>query len=439
MSTFLIHENNMERLENKLKSLSKKCAQTHCSFKYEILGTQFKDYELEDGSKITAKFYEVEVDGTAKYEGWEFVATIDHHTEGNVIRAYNTELIVPDKYKTCGPTCEHCNKIRSRKDTYLVYNSDLNEFKQVGKSCLKEFTNGLSAEDIAFFVSIYTQCESNTSYTGSDYKGYIEVESFLRYAFECYKNWGYQKSASSFYDEIIPEGYRSTVSRVTDYYYINSRSGRTYDMLKDEMDSVNFNADSEYATQNAAAALHWIRNISEDKLKGSEYLRNLHIIASDRYTEWRSLGILVSLTVTYMRHIGEVAAYEKKQKEAKEQQDNSEYVGSIGDRLDVTTNNFACVSSWNGYYGMTYLYKFTDESNNVFVWYATNPVEDPERVVSVKGTVKDHAIYNEAKQTVLTRCKVTLSEKKEEPKKELPEGFVPVTDVIDNLIDDMFS
>ncbi|MBR4071070.1 MAG: hypothetical protein IKK26_00765, partial [Clostridia bacterium] len=264
-TTYLIREENIERLEKKLATIQKKCAASNCTFNYAKVGEEFRTVTADDGQEYTVKYIQVEVDGTAKYNGWRFVATIDHHAEGNVIRAYDTEIEVPDRYKTCGPTCEHCNKIRSRKDTYLIYNEENNEFKQVGKSCLQEFTNGLSTENIAFFCSIYEKMEEGFGYSGPSFNRYIEVKYVLRYAFECYKHWGYQKSRNSLADEVreIPVGYRSTSERVLDYYYINRAIGKHKEKLQAEMDEVGFNPDSEYAVSTSEAALEWIRHEKE--------------------------------------------------------------------------------------------------------------------------------------------------------------------------------
>ncbi len=432
MKNYLVHESNMERLNKKMASLKKKCAQSNCSFTYNVVGEQFKTVETVGGDKYIAKYFEVEVDGKAQYNGWRFVATLDHHKEGNVIRAYDTELVIPEKYKTCGPACEHCNRIRSRKDTYIVYNEETGEFKQVGKSCLREFTNGLSAENIAFFVSIYSAAEASREYHGPNFNRYIPVRTILQYAFECYKHWGYQKSTNSFYDEEIPTGYRSTCERVTDYFYINRVSGTFREKLRSEMDSVGFNADSEYAVNSTEAALEWIKN---EKDASSEYIRNLHIICSDEYTDCRSLGILVSLTVAYNRHIDDVAAYEKKQKAHEAEVKASDYVGEVGQRVDINVTSATCVSSWETYFETTtYLYKFTDTDDNVLVWFASSPIEDTSRVVSIKGTVKEHSEFNGIKQTVLTRCKVTTVKPEKEVKKD-DDGRCEVEEAIDAFLE----
>lgn len=425
---FQVREENMERLNKKLASLKKKCEKAHCEFKYEEVGSEYKTFTADNGEEVTVKYIEVDVEGEAKYNGWKFVAVIDHHKEGNVIRAYDEELEIPEKYLTCGPTCEHCNKIRSRKDTYLIRNEETNEFKQVGKSCLQEFTNGLSAENVAFFCSMYEEVENSYGYSGSSFNRYISVERILKYAFECYRHFGYQKSASSFEDE-IPVGYRSTMSRVVDYYYINRATGKVAQQLKEEMEEVGFNADSEYAVNTTEEALNWIRN--ETNLD-NQYIRNLHIICSDEYTDYRSLGILVSLTVAYARHLDQVAAYEKKQKKIEEEKNSSEYVGEVGKRIEVEAFNFACVYSSENMYGMSYLYKWNDAEGNIFTWFSSNAIDQPETVVSVKGTVKEHSEYRGVKQTVMTRCKVTC---KTADKEEPEEGSSDISDAIDTFLE----
>ena len=432
MSTFLIHESNWERFEKKISSLLAKADKSHCTITYIPQGQEFKTCKDADGNEYIAKYYVVEVSGEAKYNGWRFVATLDHHAEGNVIRSFDTELAVPEKYKTCGPTCEHCNRIRSRKDTYLIYNEEKKEFKQVGKSCLQEFTNGLSAENIAFFCSIYEKSEAYGSYSGPFFNRYVEIESILPFAFECYKHWGYQKSESSYVEENgqLPSNYRSTRARVVDYYYINRCFQPARDRLRNEMDEVGFNAQSDYAKKSAKDALEWIRGLA-DKDITSEYIRNLHVICSDSYTDFRSLGILVSLTVAYARHLKQLEEYKEKEK-AQEEMKKSEFVGSEGDRIDITTDDFTLVSSWEGKYGMTYLYKFSDGSS-IFSWFSSKPIDDPERVVTVTGTVKSHNEYKAIKETILTRCKVTY--KPEEPKEVPAAASNDVEEAVSQFLD----
>ncbi len=95
MSQFYIHEANIERLEKSLYTIQKKCNKYQLDFHYERVGEEIREYENNDGEKVCAKFIIVEVSGTVTHDDWSFVATVDHHEKGNIIRAFDTELEIP--------------------------------------------------------------------------------------------------------------------------------------------------------------------------------------------------------------------------------------------------------------------------------------------------------------------------------------------------------
>lgn len=89
----------------------------------------------------------------------------------------------------------------------------------------------------------------------------------------------------------------------------------------------------------------------------------------------------------------------------------SEYVGNIGEKLEVEATYVFNASYKTSFYGrpqFNYIYNFKDENGNVFVWKTTSFM-DLDRGIKVKvtGVVKEHSEYNEVKQTVLKNCKVT--------------------------------
>ena len=83
---------------------------------------------------------------------------------------------------------------------------------------------------------------------------------------------------------------------------------------------------------------------------------------------------------------------------------NSEYVGEIGDKIEKTFTVIRGITL-NGYYGPSIMHIFEDENQNVYVW-TTKAKNYPEgKVVTLRGTIKEHKEYKGTKQTVLTRCK----------------------------------
>lgn len=411
MSQFLIHESNLERLEKKINTIKNKCIKNHLAFTYKIVGEKFLECTDAEGNKYNARYVEVEVEGSIRHDGWRFAAVLEHHGEdGNIVRSMDSELEIPARFRTCGPACEHCNRIRDRKDTYVVYNETTGEFKQVGKQCMQEYTNGLNAEEVAAYISLFNEMTKGEYYGGASHKSYIQVTEIVRYAFECVKHFGYEKSS-----EFSP---RSTRGRVCDYIRYD-RGWRRKDEIKEEMEKVDFDANSEYAVETSQKALEWIR--SEEGT--NDYIHNLKVACASDYAEDRDLGLLVSLPVAYNRHMEYVE--EQKAKEAARAERNSlegqsEYQGNIKDKLTISVKNFQCVTSFYSQFGTTFLYKWLDENNNVYIWYASNPVNDSEIVIEISGTVKDHSEFNGVKQTVMTRCKVTKSEKA--PEEEHEEG-----------------
>lgn len=152
---YSILEANMERLEKKLTRIQNKCKKFGCSFTYEKVGEEFKTLKDDRGVEYQAKFILIEAEGKAVLNDWMFVASVQHTEKGNIINSTGCSIEVPERYYTSEPICEHCNSRRARKDTYIVMNQITGEFKQVGKSCLKDFTNGMDAAMISQYYSFF--------------------------------------------------------------------------------------------------------------------------------------------------------------------------------------------------------------------------------------------------------------------------------------------
>ena len=83
---------------------------------------------------------------------------------------------------------------------------------------------------------------------------------------------------------------------------------------------------------------------------------------------------------------------------------NSQFVGEIGQRIEVEVNVKRAIPL-NNYYG-NIIFTFEDDDENVYVWRTTpRPIEVGTRI-KLRGTIKQHNIYNEVPQTILSRCTV---------------------------------
>lgn len=334
----------------------------------------------------------MEAEGHAVINGWQFAAALEHTDKGNIIKGV-AGVEIPSRYYKAVPCCEHCKVARFRKDTYIVRNVETGEFKQVGKSCLKDFTNGMDAADAArimsYFATIEDEAHCDGGFSGASY---YEVEEVLLYAAETIAKFGYMKRNE--------EGIRTTASRVRDYMMADRGNEYLRKECAAERERVNFEPHTAENETSVAEALAWIAEQEES----SNYIHNLKTVCQLEYVKCSDFGLLVSLFAAYNRSTK--AMKEKAQRESMKQGEaDSEYIGEVGQRVKVEVKAFICAASWESVYGTQFLYKMMDAAGNTFTWKTSKYIEGASGIV---GTVKAHTEYNGMKQTELTRCKVAM-------------------------------
>lgn len=401
---YSIPEANIERLNKKLHTIKNKCAKYGCDFSWSEAGEEFKDVQDKNGNKFKTRFVLVDVSGTAIVNDWRFIASVQHTSKGNIITGV-AGVEVPERYYTSAPYCEHCKTKRARKNAYIIQNVKSGEFKQVGKSCLCDYTHGLSAEMAAQCLSYIPIMEKAAQiYGGLGFQRYEETREVLLYALETIKKFGYTKSNFN--------GVITTAQRTADFMSAANGGGVMQEYRNKclrEMEQVNFVAHSPENESRIEAALKWISEQEEN----SNYIHNLRTVCSLDYVLRRNYGLLVSLFPAYER------AMNDKQTEAswKSETEKSEYVGTVGDRITIDVASIECALRWESSFGIVSLYRMKDTLGNVYIW-KTNKFLELEFIRRITGTVKNHSEYKGAAQTELTRCKVL----KEEPVCDMPQS-----------------
>lgn len=98
---------------------------------------------------------------------------------------------------------------------------------------------------------------------------------------------------------------------------------------------------------------------------------------------------------------------------AKAKDAQSEFVGELKERrtFEVTVQRIVNLPDYG--FGASRIFIMRDENDNVLTWktgahnhltVALRESKDERKAVAIKGTIKDHTIYRDTKQTVLTRC-----------------------------------
>ncbi len=142
----------------------------------------------------------IEVTGAApKIAGWSFVAVLQHLEGGNVLaHVPGWEGKIPDAYRDAQPLCYHCRTNREQKDTYLVC-SDGDEWKHVGRQCLRDFTGHKDphaiaewAEALAMFAGACSAAEYDDDFGGGERGSrWISLTSFMAAAAWCVRRYGW--------------------------------------------------------------------------------------------------------------------------------------------------------------------------------------------------------------------------------------------------------
>lgn len=402
MKQYAILEGNMERLMKKITRIQNKCRKYGCYFHFAEVGEEFREVKDDLGETRLARFVLVEAEGTAIVNGWKFIASVEHTEKGNIIRAA-CDVEIPARYYTSDPVCEHCNSKRFRKDTFIVMNEETGEFKQVGKSCLCDFTHGMSAEGVASYTALFDELIKGETPDGNGWgERYFDTAEFLQYVAETIRAFGYRKN-----DPYSNE--RSTRDRASDYLILDHGGFRGFfetairEQLQKEMEQVSFNPENPESVKLAENARAWALAQAEE----TTYMHNLITACKLDRVSFKHFGILASLFPTYDRELeyqARKAAEEAKRKAEHERGLKSVWIGNLKDRITVSVESFKCVTSWETEYGTTRIYKIVDNAGNVFTWKTGTFLEDG--ITTITGTVKAHNEYKGIKQTELTRCRV---------------------------------
>lgn len=415
---YSIWEGNMEALMKKVTRIQNKCKKYGCDFHFEEVGEEFKTYEVDEGEERTIRYIIVEAEGIAIINDWQFVASLEHTDNGNIINKA-VEIEVPERYYTSQAVCEHCKSRRARKDTYIVMNTKTGEFKQVGKSCLRDFTGGMDVGFAAQMAQFIDEAEeARIPHFGGHSDFYYDTKEFLMYAVETINKYGYAPTSEE----------NSTINKIREiikYTTGNYNKSDSYEKhkawkIEEELEKKHFNHDTEENKHTVESAIEWATKQNAE----NNYIHNLQVVVADRMCKYRNSGILASLIPTYFKPVErEMKRMEQKAEEAK-----SEWQSEVGKRITVVMKEWKVVASWESSYGYNQtvaIYKMVDEQGNIYTWKTSGGIYCDENIdeVEVKGTVKAHNEFRGAKQTELTRCKVKYIIHKSENAEKRAERF----------------
>jgi len=301
--------------------------------------------------------------------------------------------------------CDHCNTVRNRHNIYIVRNNETGALLQLGSNCIAPFL-GFSPQSLwaLTFTGELSSLQGETE-DGGGWRAAaartVEIDLVLGLA------WAYTNQGRSYVStKAAFDGRRATVSKVSGHIF--NGYPRRINFGKDEADYQQ--AVAEYAQAETVAAefrantdlVTAVKDAVTEIKAGSDYRDNLEVIlaAPSGHVTSRNIGILASL----------VSAYARQQQIAEERNATpiaKGFLGEIKVRLRNLSIKLTTVKEIETDYGTSTLLVGRTEDGHVVKWFASGSfsVELGDTIV-FDATVKNHEVYNDTDQTVVTRGKI---------------------------------
>lgn len=330
-----------------------------------------------------------------RVDGWDFVARVEHHVGlGNIVsRAPGCDVELLSTWRVEGPSCDHCNAKRIRKDTFILLRG--HEFKRVGRNCLADFLRGGSPEEALRLWSVLASVRSLLSEaseegfggSGGGKRGFGTV-GFLACTVSSIRHGGWLSKAACNGTDKVPTAV--TASWLADKAPSQQSARERWVAMQP----------TEADFEEAGEVVAWAQAIEESKL--NDYLSNLQVAVSIGCVERRHEGIVASGVAARRRDI------EKALEAARtSSRPPGQFVGVVGKRYDFRGLTVKSARSVGSDFGTSVLLIMEDPAGNeIKTFYRGDSTYKAGDVLGGKATVKAHDEYRGAKQTVLIRCKL---------------------------------
>lgn len=386
MGVYAVPEHRYEGLMRKLERIARKCERYGNPFVVNRVG---EEYRTEGG--VTRKFIDLEVSGTAKVEGWEFVGVIEVHESGNVVRCA-PDMEMPERFRHTPNVCEHCGTSRPRNNLYVVHSLDTDEYRQVGGSCLALYTHGLSMECCAAWMDGLMELEDAAEDRGHADDGvgpvYYDVERVISLACAAIDKAGYGSSRSAYPTRaVVSELMRSGMGLDARIDRANAWLPNGVRLTRDDVASVD--------RPRVRAIMDYYAGLEDD----GDFAHNVKVLLGEGYARPENIGYLCYLPEGYARHLDRVAAMESRSSE------RHVHYGEVGRRYrGVPVKEVRESGSYTTAYGVTTVYTIVLDDDSVLTWKSGKSMDVDACGKTVDFTVKEHGEYRGVEQTVVTRC-----------------------------------
>lgn len=316
-----------------------------------------------------------------RLNGWHFVAQVDHSQDsGNIVRVVPGERL-PETFRDREPCCDHCGLKRRRRDTYVVRDEARAEYRQVGKSCLKDFTGHHSPEKIARLAELLALIPEIRRASFDTLRGTSDLPD--------HRVYGLHEYLLYVADAIYRKGWTSR-SKARDEGRQSTSEYAETQMLGDAgRIPMDYNTNTSLVERALTAAI-----ALGDRDNLTDYEHNIHVLANSPVIERRHIHMAASI-------VGRQWLIERNGVSGTPKA--NQHVGEVGKTLELDVR---LVRTSKATYGTRHV--FEDNQGNQIVWFHHNPIRETAigMPMRISMRVKEHKDWQGRKQTVITHARM---------------------------------
>lgn len=374
----------------------------------------YSDDMSEDAFTVVTKV-KIQIVGKApSLNGWTLVSVVEQTDTGVMMRKFpGTELEIPIEFRGVSPSrCDHCHTNRQRNETFIVYRPSTQEWKVVGRTCLKDFTGCGNPEGYANYAETLRDLMADVGAVGQERmsgcwgKGdyyCAAMKSFLTDVAVYIGRYGFVSSKKAYESRDTDNPLEATGKRVFNDQYMpivgDGECARRERMARKAYRESITDAEQEKADAIVDAALQYGKTqfIEPGDETLTDYAHNMRVLLTKDYVRIIDVGFVASLISGYLRSIEKKLDYS-----------GSKHVGTIGQKILLPVTILK-VYPWEGQYGLVNITTMKDDDGNILTWFAKaeakTRVPEVGKYLTMNAKVSRHDDRNGNKTTVVQYVK----------------------------------
>ncbi|ASZ77593.1 hypothetical protein [Salmonella phage SP1] len=390
--TFSIPIDNIGRVKERLAKLER----TANRLKLEFPLVEFSEpYKTQHRDSITGeKFYRwwqdctltgEGIDRPVSYGGWSIIGQFNHQYPKVILNKLSDDIhpnFVQRFEAENVSWCEHCNKSVRRHNTYVVRNEQSGAQMLVGSSCMHHYVPHQKSLDavMSYYMSIHEMFTPDEDDPEGIYRvnepDYVDTEGYLCKCFQVLLS-GLSIKSDDFGRVLghISSGTRPEKGSDIEIFYNKAVKAR------------------EDAQSEMYHMMLFIAALSENNDFNVRLKRmcepGYHLVKDSTTVRWGA------------------AKYYDYIHTPRQTRTVSNWVGEVGEMLEVQVKFEARIFLYSSDYGDTYLYTFKTKEGNTITWKTSYmETEFLEGDMIIRGRVKELTEFKGIKQTQITRAKL---------------------------------